>query len=81
MGQPYPRIIVLHFAVLLGFAWTLGGRRDSAGWSGAVDRVLDWVSSVLPATLASEGITLVLMLLCIKTVVDVLTTFRVTRPR
>lgn len=76
MGQPYPRVIVLHLAVLLSFGLVVGG----AG----VDGLPAWLSAVtdlLPPGWRTEGVLAVALLLVIKTVVDLLTTRWVLRRR
>ena len=75
MFSPYPRIVVLHLAVLVSFALSFPGR---AGWlsTGGWPRVLADLTDRLPESLRSPGVLAVLVLLGIKTVVDVVTTRR-----
>lgn len=77
MMQPYPRIIVLHLAVLFAFWFTLGGGGD--GLPATVLRVLDPIFALLPQRFRTDGVEVILMLVVIKTVVDVYTTRRATR--
>ncbi|WP_152362700.1 DUF6498-containing protein [Microlunatus speluncae] len=78
MTQPYPRIIVLHLAVLIAFWLSLDvGRSD--GLPGMIIHLLDSLFSLLPYELRSEGVELVAVLIVIKTAVDIYTTRRVTR--
>lgn len=76
MGQPYPRIIVLHLAVLGAFALVLSGLGPDArsAWPGTLT---GW----LPAAWRSDGVAAVALLLLVKTVVDVSTTRRALRRR
>lgn len=79
MMQPYPRVVVLHLAVLLtfgaGIVLGVGGMADGP-WSGVRD-LLDG----LPAGWQRRGVLAVAVLLVIKTVVDLATTRRALRPR
>ncbi|NYE75019.1 DUF6498-containing protein [Microlunatus parietis] len=76
MLQPYPRIIVLHLAVLFAFWFTLGG---GDGLPAAVLRVLDPIFALLPHRFRTDGVEVILILVVIKTVVDIYTTRRATR--
>ncbi len=78
MTQPYPRVIVLHLAVLIGFWLSLDLGSDE-GVHGLVVRILDSLFSLMPQELRSDGIELVVVLIVIKTVVDIYTTRRITR--
>jgi hypothetical protein len=80
MGQPYPRILVLHFAVIVGFGLVIAGP-DADGWVGTARRILAPLLAALPEGWQTQGVLLVLVLLAIKTVVDVFTTFGATRIR
>ena len=73
MLQPYPRIIVLHVAVLIAFGVTLGQL--------GVDAVPDLLQPTVSAMggLAGRDVWLVLLLIALKTVADVWTTVRATR--
>lgn len=70
-GQPmiaaYARIVVLHVAVLLG--WGVGDLGERLGW----------LTRLLPAGMDSPEVALVVLLLGLKTVVDLLTTVYATR--
>lgn len=78
MAQPYPRIIVLHFAVLIGFGLVVGGMAN-AGWVLQARELFAPVLAALPVEWQTRGVLLVMVLLVIKTVVDVFTTRRATR--
>ena len=75
MTQPYPRIIVLHVAVLIAFAVTLrqqsGGSVDIAP---SLQPITDWLGA-----LAGQDVWLVLLLIGLQTIADVWTTRRATR--
>jgi Family of unknown function (DUF6498) len=73
MLQPYPRIIVLHVAVLIAFAVTLSQLDGSA----VPDLLQPTVTSL--GALAGRDVWLVLLLLGLKTVADVWMTKRATR--
>ena len=72
--QPYPRIVVLHLAVLVAFGLSVArvthGSRDD--WY----RYVEYIVTLLPPQLASPGVFAVVILLLIKSVVDVITTRR-----
>lgn len=70
MGQPYPRIVVLHLAVLGAFALVLGG----AGGAGGEPGWLGTLTGLLPPAWREDGVVAVALLLAVKTVVDVATT-------
>jgi Family of unknown function (DUF6498) len=79
MTQPYPRIVVLHLAVLIAFVVVLQGQTVAAGstsgsgrQSTLVSQLNDWLG---------HDIWLVLLLIILKTVADVWTTGRATRIR
>ena len=74
MGQPYPRIIVLHLAVLGAFALVLSGAGGSDPW-------LTTLTGVLPTGWRDDGVVAVALLLVVKTAVDVITTRRALRRR
>ena len=75
MGQPYPRIIVLHLAVLGAFALVLSGAGGTGpGW-------LTTLTAPLPPAWRDDGVVVVALLLTVKTVVDLVTTRRVLRRR
>ena len=69
MGQPYPRIVVLHLAVIGSFALVLSGAGSGAGpaW-------LRSLTGLLPPAWREDGVVVVVLLLALKTVVDVVTT-------
>lgn len=69
MMQPYPRIIVLHLAVLGAFALVLSGSGTASrpGW-------VQTATELLPTAWRSDGVAVVALLLVVKTVVDLLTT-------
>lgn len=73
MGQPYPRIIVLHLAVLLAFGVTL----SQLGASAVPDLLRPTVTAM--GARAGRDVWLVLLLVGLKTVADVWTTVRATR--
>ena len=68
--SPYPRLIVLHVATLLGFfiAFPFGGGLPRAPWSAAVDGVRAWLASF--GYSLSTGTLLVALLMILKTVAD-----------
>lgn len=78
MTQPYPRVIVLHLAVLIAFWLGLDVGGDD-GLHHIVVRVLDQLFTLVPKDLRSEGVELVAVLVVIKTAVDIYTTRRITR--
>ena len=47
MGQPYPRILVLHFAVIVGFGLVIAGP-DAQGWVETARRVFAPLLAALP---------------------------------
>ena len=69
MVQPYPRIIVLHLAVLAAFALVISGLGPEGrpGW-------LQAGTDLLPAAWRTDGVAAVALLLVLKTVVDLVTT-------
>jgi len=69
MAQPYPRIIVLHLAVLGAFALVISGTTPAGrpGW-------LQTATDLLPAAWRTDGVVVVALLLVLKTVVDLVTT-------
>ncbi|MFT4227320.1 DUF6498-containing protein [Micropruina sp.] len=72
--SPYPRLIVLHVATLLGFfvAFPFGsGGLARAPWSAAVDGVRAWLASF--GYSLSTGVLLVALLMILKTVADLAT--------
>lgn len=73
MAQPYPRIIVLHVAVLIAFATVL----SQLGASSVPELLQPTVTAM--GTLAGRDVWLVLVLVALKTVADVWTTRRATR--
>ena len=88
MIQPYPRIVILQLAVIVGFALQLHsmvGGFGSAGQPDTLTKIITTIGSTLgplaahisPALLA-PGVGYVALLMLIKTVVDVITTFRAT---
>lgn len=79
MMQPYPRIIVLQIAVIAAFSLVLGG--PSSDRAESVRELLGPVLRLLPEAWQTNGIGAVAVLVLVKTVVDVLTTRRVLRPR
>jgi len=81
MAQPYPRIVVLHLAVLLAFWLTLDFGRSADGFLGVLGGAVSRVFSVLPGDLQSQPVKLVAVLVLVKTAVDVYTTRRITRRR
>ena len=75
MGQPYPRIVVLHLAVLGAFALVLSGAGGTGtGW-------LATLTAPLPAAWRDDGVAAVALLLVVKTGVDLVTTRRALRRR
>lgn len=69
--SPYPRLIVLHIATLLGFfvAFPFGGSGPGqAPWSAVVDGVQAWLASL--GYPLSTGALLVALLMVLKTVAD-----------
>jgi hypothetical protein len=80
MTQPYPRVIVLHLAVLVAF-WLSFDAAGDEGVHSVVVRVLDQLFTLMPRELHSEGVELVAVLIVIKTAVDIYTTRRITRPQ
>ena len=80
MFQPYPRIVVLHLAVLIAFGLTVG-RRVGAPELGVWGERLAPLLAVLPAGWRTPGVAAVLLLVLLKTGVDVVTTRRAFRPR
>lgn len=73
MIQPYPRIAVLHVSVLLAFGLGVGAVAASpslAEWSERVGPVL----AALPADWRTPGVAMVVLLMVVKTVVDLFTT-------
>lgn len=75
MMAPYPRIVVLHLAAILGFGVVLGnGFGLPAGFGSRV-------MASLPLAWRTDGVLLVIVLLLIKTVVDVGTTLKAVRTR
>jgi hypothetical protein len=77
MLQPYPRIIVLHVAVLIAFVVTLSQLSSGPTGSGVPPTLRPFV--VWLDTLTGQDVWLVLMLTLLKTVADVWTTRRATR--
>lgn len=77
MSQPYPRIVVLHLAVLVAFGVLLH-ERNTITRADPGGRLLDPLTGWLDATLG-QGVWLVVMLILLKTVADVWTTRRATR--
>lgn len=75
MTQPYPRIIVLHLAVLVAFAVTLSDE-TATRVPDVIRPLLSWLD-----TGAGPNVWLVLLLVGLKTVADVVTTVRATRIR
>ena len=73
MMQPYPRIIVLHVAVIIAFGITLSQLDGSV----VPDALLPMVTAM--GALAGRDVWLVLLLIGLKTVADVWTTARATR--
>jgi len=80
MVQPYPRIIVLHLAVLGAFALVITGATRSSALGGWQQRLAP-VTDLLPAAWQTQGVLVVALLLAVKTVVDVATLRWVLRPR
>lgn len=83
MMQPYPRIAVLHVSVMIGFAvvmfGVMPGMSVPPASPGALAHVLQILRAALPEQWRSPGVLLVLVLILLKTVVDVATTRRATR--
>lgn len=79
MTQPYPRVIVLHVAVLIGFWLSMDFGSRSDGFLGAFLGFLDRLFALLPVNLQTEGIKVVGVLVVIKMIVDIYTTRRITR--
>lgn len=80
MMQPYPRIIVLQFAVILAFTLVLDPS-DSDRGLGALRGFLEPLLPLVPEQWRTNGVAAVAVLVMIKTVVDVLTTRRALRQR
>lgn len=78
MTQPYPRVIILHVAMLVGGWLTLDGGRNE-GIRSLVVGLLDSLFSLMPDELRTDGIEIVAVLVIIKTAVDIYTTRRITR--
>jgi Family of unknown function (DUF6498) len=76
-SQPYPRIIVLHLAVMASFGWIIWRASQGATPTDPSDPI----GSPLPGLAHGESVLLVVVLLVIKTVVDVVTTHRAIRRR
>lgn len=80
MFQPYPRVIVLHLAVMLAFAVTIN-QWSNVTHDDGLGSVLARLDQLLPAGFSDRGVQMVLVLLVLKTVVDVFTTLGATRRR
>lgn len=80
MFAPYPRIIVLHLAVLVAFGLTIG-HGAAASARGAWTERLAPLLATLPAGWRTPGVAVVLLLVLLKTVVDLITTRRAFRAR
>nr|WP_239579546.1 DUF6498-containing protein [Microlunatus panaciterrae] len=78
MMAPYPRIIVLHLAVILAFMVTMGGVAHSERLA-QLKEALAPVLARLPEGAQGDGVLIVLILMVIKTIVDVLTTRKALR--
>lgn len=72
--QPYKRVIVLHLAVMAAFALTLSRRTGHT--PDELHRFVEPLLRLLPDPIATPGVLAVLILLSVKTVVDVVTTRR-----
>lgn len=68
MGEPYPRLIVLHLSVIIGFALFVVGRGLPADLLAGLRGVLD---PIVGAGTISDEVVAVAVLLVIKTVADV----------
>lgn len=71
MAQPYPRIIVLHVAVLLVFSQVIGGHSERLD---QLQRIVQPLVDGLPVAWQDQGVLVVVVLIAVKTVVDLLTT-------
>ena len=72
MIQPYPRIVVLHVSVLLASGLGLGGFASSS-WGEWGERLRP-VLAALPADWRTPGVAVVVLLVVVKTVVDLVST-------
>ena len=79
MIQPYPRIVVLHVSVLLAFGLGLGGFASSS-WGEWGERLRP-VLAALPADWRTPGVAVVVLLVVVKTGVDLVTTRWAVRAR
>lgn len=79
MMQPYPRVVVLHLAVLLAFG--AGIALVVGGLPGGPSPRLTHLVDLLPDAWQHRGVLAVAVLLGVKTVVDLVTTRRALRPR
>lgn len=79
MMAPYPRIIVLHLAAILGFGVVIKG--GTGPGDGLGSELVERLGDILPLAWRSDGVALVLALLIIKTVVDVWTTLKAVQTR
>ena len=80
MVQPYPRVIVLHLAVLGAFALVITGATRSSALAGWQQRLAP-LTDLLPVAWQTRGVLVVALLLAVKTVVDVATVRWALRPR
>lgn len=76
---PYPRLVILHFATLIGFGYVMSSRfGDESGWGRVLDPVRAFFDS-LGLTL-NDGAVLVALLMILKTVVEVAISLTRSRP-
>lgn len=74
MALPYPRIIVLHVALIVSFGLTLA-TDDTTGFLGGIRDAVQVVQQHLPVDVANDGVMVILILILIKTVADIKTTW------
>lgn len=74
MTLPYPRIIVLHVALIVSFGLTIAPD-SSTGFLGGIRDVVRTLQQHLPIDVANDGVMVILILMLIKTVADILTTW------
>ena len=71
---------MLQFATIIAFGLSSGGMAKNPKYQAARE-FLEPIINALPTAWQSQGVALVLILLVIKTIVDVATTIRATRSR
>ena len=75
MSLPYPRIIVLHLALYASFALTINGNDGPGGMMGKLRDLLQPLEERLPLPPLDDGVRVILILILIKTAVDIKTTW------